>query len=87
MVCVFYRQVQGLGARWCPCGLREGTKWLLLLEGVLGEPGSLGHFMSTASAQTKDGTLLFSPAFLSQVISRMDKVVLRWSETWDSQAA
>ena len=57
------------------------------VEGVLGEPGSLGHFMSTASAQTKDGTLLFSPAFLSQVISRMDKVVLRWSETWDSQAA
>lgn len=65
------------------------TKWLLLLEGVLGEPGSLGHFMSTASAQTEDGTLLFSPPLLSQVISRMDKIVLWWSygETWDSQAA
>lgn len=38
------------------------TKWLLLLEEVLGEPGSLGHFTSTASAQTEDVTLLFSPS-------------------------
>lgn len=37
------------------------TKWLLLLEEVLGEPGSLGHFMSTALAQTEDSTLLFCP--------------------------
>lgn len=54
-------------------------KWLLLQEGVLGEPGSLGHFMSTASALIEDVTLLFSPSLLSHVISRMDRVVLQWS--------
>lgn len=45
------------------------TKWLSLLEEVLGAPGSLGHFMSTASAQTEDGhsILLFSPSLLGQV--------------------
>lgn len=61
--------VWGIGHQCCLYCVLYRTKWLSLLEEVLGEPGSLGHFMSTASVRTEDGhsIFLFSPSLLGQV--------------------
>lgn len=51
--------VWGFGHQCCLYCVLYRTKWWSLLEEVLGEPGSLGHFMSTASVRTEDGHSIF----------------------------
>lgn len=79
--------VWGFGHQCCLYCVLYRTKWWSLLEEVLGEPGSLGHFMSTASVRTEDGHSIFlfsPPPSWAKSISRVDKVFLQWShgEAW-----